>query len=235
MKKKFISAKALKQQDKIVFIASEESPDRMDETLPVDSWDLKNFKRSPRLFVDHDHQVEKIVGVGKVYIEGKRLMLEPKFHNITELARTTKQMVEEGVLDTVSVGFLPHEDGKNELLEVSFVGIPMHPNARRVKGLEDVSEEEVVQIKGFLETEEPKEEEKVEEKNDKVDLEKVKDLENQVKELTQKTQGIEATLKSMSHSAPKQKLVKARHQAKLTAARISKLNAGFRDLLKSYK
>lgn len=236
MEKKYIEAKALKQNNKIVFVASDESTDRVGDVLRAEDWDLRNYKKAPRFFADHDHVIEKILGVGKVWIEGKKLMLEPKFHEITELARVAKRMVDEGVLNTVSVGFLPREDGKNELLEISLVGIPANANALMMKAMEKkIDEAQVKNINNFLDGEKPQKESKEETKELVDNSSKVKELESQLKELSKKTLGIESTIKSMSHPAPKQELVKARHQAKLTAAGISKLNAGLRALLKSYK
>lgn len=231
MEKEYIVAKALKQNDKVVFVASTEDKDRHGDSIKYDSWDLKNYKKSPRLLVDHWHSVEGIVGKAKAWLENKKLMIEPIFHNITELARTTKQLVDEGMLDTVSVGFIPKDDGTNELLEVSFVAIPANPNARMIKTL---SLDEETKVKEFIG--EPKVEKKESEPSSAELLQKVSELEGQIKELKATTSGIEATMKkSISHPAPKQELVKARHQAKITAASIGKLNSGLRELLKSYK
>jgi hypothetical protein len=49
MEKKFIEAKLEKQGDKMIFVASDESIDRHGDSLKVDLWDLKNFKKAPRL------------------------------------------------------------------------------------------------------------------------------------------------------------------------------------------
>lgn len=116
------------------FIASDESVDRSGESIPVDTWDLANFKKSPRLLADHDYSIASILGVCEnVRVEGGRLMFSPKFHEITELAKTAAKMVAEGVLNTVSVGFLRKSDKKgnvsNELMEISLVAVPANPNA----------------------------------------------------------------------------------------------------------
>ena len=39
-------------------------------------------------------------------MENRQLLFEPLFHDITDAARETKEMVEQGFLDTVSVGFM---------------------------------------------------------------------------------------------------------------------------------
>lgn len=141
-----------------MFIASDESVDRHGDSLSVDAWDLRNFKKAPRLLVDHDHRVEKIVGkaVGiKIEKAAKRsrLIFEAVIHDITELSRSVKEMIEKGFLNTVSVGFIPNEkevkaqDGtvekkqSNELVEISFVTVPANPNAQQLKSLMEKEEE----------------------------------------------------------------------------------------------
>lgn len=142
MKKTFIEAKVKKEGDDIIFVASDETLDRGGEVLPIDAWDLKNFKKNPVLLVNHDYRVENIVGMAeKIWVEGKQLLFKPLFHGITELSREVKEMVEKGFLNTVSVGFMPHgpqKDGDRpsfELFEVSFVPVPMNPSAERIKDI----------------------------------------------------------------------------------------------------
>lgn len=184
MKKHFIEAKLQKSGDKITFIASDETLDRANEVIAVSSWDLTNFMLNPVLLVDHDYMVEKIVGLAtNIRIEDRKLLFEPEFHNITELAKTVDQMVKEEILNTVSVGFIPHgpvkdgDTGRNELLEISFVAVPANPSAQRLKGLaEAITDEEKIKIESWKQQAEADEK-----KND--DTEKVK-LEEKVKNLT---------------------------------------------------
>ncbi len=156
---------SLKKQGEVVtVIASDESLDRHGEVLPIESWDLSKFKGSPRMLVDHDHRVESIVGKWvNVRIEGKQLMMDAQFHGITELSKAVEQMVNEGYLDTVSVGFISSDPTpenpkhSNELIETSWVTVPANPNARLVKALEmPVSDEEKAKLEIFKkETDEP--------------------------------------------------------------------------------
>lgn len=158
--KQFIEAVVQKAEDgKITFVASDETLDRSGEVIPIETWDLTNFMRNPVMLVDHDYCVENIIGLAKnIRIEGKQLLFEPVFHEITELAKSVSQMVLEGVLNTVSVGFLPHgpikdgDTGRNELLEISFVAVPANPSAERLKSLQkQVTEENKMQIKSWVE------------------------------------------------------------------------------------
>lgn len=164
MEKQFIRGYFKKSAEgKLVIIASDETLDRHGEVLKLDSWDLTEFNKAPRLLVDHDHRVESIVGKAEntqVDRSIGALTFEPVFHEITQLSKEVKEMVEQGFLDTVSVGFIPHGPdkdggiGRNELIEISFVTVGANPNAR-VKAFQEkmkeakVSEEEKGKIEEF--------------------------------------------------------------------------------------
>ena len=122
---------------KIRIVATDETVDRVGESLNFDSWDLTNFQKAPRLLIDHDYKVEKIVGravdVTKDPVR-KAIVFTPEFHDITENAKMTKQMVEQDFCNTVSVGYNEHIDMKGnvvkrDLMEISFVAVPCNPNA----------------------------------------------------------------------------------------------------------
>jgi phage head maturation protease len=140
--KKYLQVELKREDDKITFVASDETLDRSGEVIPIESWDVKNFKRNPVLLVNHEYRVENIVGQAKnIRIKEKKLLFEPFFHEITELSKEVKRMVEEGILNTVSVGFMPHgpkkdgDMGTNELFEISFVPVPANPSAERLKAV----------------------------------------------------------------------------------------------------
>ena len=156
MELKHITGTVERAGDKITFIASDETKDRYGDSIPILNWDLSKYRKAPRLLVDHDHRVEKIVGKAsgiRVDKGAKKLLFEPLFHGITELSRQVEEMVKTGHLDTVSVGFIPHPpadktkgtfDGKNELIEISFVTVPANPNAHQIKSLIEKEEKEEV-------------------------------------------------------------------------------------------
>lgn len=147
-----------KAENKITVIASDETLDRHGDVLPIDAWDLSKFKKAPRMLVDHDHQVSSIVGKWEnVRIEGKQMLMDAVFHDITELARAVKEMVIQGFLDTVSVGFIwhgPERDGDRpsfELIETSWVTVPANPNAHISKSLiEGVTADEKAKVAEFV-------------------------------------------------------------------------------------
>lgn len=149
-----LKAFAQKSEDgRITVIASDETVDRSGEVVPIDAWDLANFRQSPRLLIDHDYSVKSVVGLAEnIRVQGRQLLFDPLFHEITQAARETKQMVEQGFLDTVSVGFLRREEGGrilNELLEVSFVAVPCNPNARTLS-VKDIGPDEEKAVEAFV-------------------------------------------------------------------------------------
>ncbi len=139
---------------RVTIVASDETIDRSGEAIPVSSWDLLNFQKSPRLLIDHDYSVKSIVGLAEnIRAENRQLLFEPLFHDITDAARETREMVEQGFLDTVSVGFMRNQaqDGtmKNELLEISFVAVPCNPNARTLS-VKDIGDAEAKAVEAFI-------------------------------------------------------------------------------------
>lgn len=137
---------------KMVAVASDETLDRQGESIPIETWDLKNFKQNPVLQAGHVYMPQATIGAAKnVRVEGKKLLFEPVFHDITQLAREIGQMFREGFLKTFSVGFIRHTDEKtgeisNELLEVSAVPVPANPKARIIQLAAEAPESPEAQV-----------------------------------------------------------------------------------------
>lgn len=152
---KFLEAAITKADDgSFIAVASTNSVDRHGEIVDNNGWDLKSFKKNPVILWGHDH-TEPAIGVSKkTWVEGAgkkaKLMIQPLLHDVTDKARAIKQLVEMGVIKTLSVGFKPLEspDGvtftKNELLEVSIVNVPANADAMMLayKSLKDAGFEE---------------------------------------------------------------------------------------------
>ena len=138
---KFLQASVEEVEGRKLFVASDSSLDREGEIINVDGWKLENFKRNPAILWGHDASEPPIGTAEKIgfkTVNGKRkLVFEPKFHQITERAKEIGQMVKEGIVNTVSVGFQPLEMNDNmytkqELLEISFVSVPANPEATQL-------------------------------------------------------------------------------------------------------
>jgi len=172
---------------KMIAIASDDSIDRMGDSLEIDRWELKNFKKNPILLAGHQNFPEYVVGVAKnIKTEGNKLIFEPIFHGITELSKNLEKMVTEGFIKAWSVGFIPNalmekdnKNARNELLEISLVAVPANANALMVsaKSYGDSVKKEVeewVDKSVEVKEEEPKEEtiEEVPEETKDIEVEK---------------------------------------------------------------
>ena len=129
------------------FIMSDETPDRMDDIIMSDGWELDNFKRNPIALFNHKSDFP----IGKwsnLRVEGKALRghLELAPAGTSERIDEIRKLIDAGILRAVSVGFRPKEysqlDNKNpfsglkflkqELVETSLVSVPANPNALAV-------------------------------------------------------------------------------------------------------
>jgi len=139
MNKKILAKAFVEKKDgKMVAIATDETIDRHGESLSIDAWDLKNFKKNPVLQFAHNYNLPPVGLAKKLKRDGDKLMFEPVFHEHTQLAREVKAMYEAdpAIMKAFSVGFIPHYKGEGEdakvsyeLLEISAVPIPANPSA----------------------------------------------------------------------------------------------------------
>ena len=145
---------------KIEGIASTSVMDRQNEIVSVDGWELKAFKKAPRLLWAHDHTEPAIGKVTKIFFDGegkkKSLKFEAVFQDVTEKARAIKKLVEDGFINTFSVGFKALEaEGdtitKQELLEISVVNVPANPDAMLLayKSLKGEFDEKIIKDIGI--------------------------------------------------------------------------------------
>ena len=130
-----------------IFIASEESEDRLGDVITASGWELKNFQKNPVFLFGHDQHIPPIGSVAKIWLEGKQLMAHVRFDEKDDFAALVKGKFQRGFMKAVSVGFraLEFEEMqggkrdamgmpglkflKQELVELSAVGVPAHPNA----------------------------------------------------------------------------------------------------------
>jgi hypothetical protein len=127
------------------FIASDETLDRYDEVISPEGWDLRHYLQNP-VFQNAHNYGDVIHTLGRALIteiRNRRLFQRIQFATAANpLARIAYGLYQGKFLNAVSVGFLPleWEDGtkdtawrrrylRQELLEVSAVGIPANPNA----------------------------------------------------------------------------------------------------------
>lgn len=132
--------------DPYEFVMSDETVDRMGDVIVARGWDLDDFQKNPIALFGHSHQ--DIIGKWEnVRVSGKKLIgrLRMAREGTSELVNTVRSLVEQRILKSVSVGFIPQEmepmldkEGrhtggyrfiKSALSECSLVAVPCNPNA----------------------------------------------------------------------------------------------------------
>jgi HK97 family phage major capsid protein/HK97 family phage prohead protease len=124
------------------FVLSDETPDRMDDIILSDGWDLAAFKKNPiALFA---HRSDFPIGKWKnLCVVDKQLRghLELAPEGTSQRIDEIRKLIDAGILRAVSVGFRPIETKrreetqfgsffmKSELVETSLVAVPANPNA----------------------------------------------------------------------------------------------------------
>lgn len=157
-------------------IASTETVDRHGEVVMQDGWDLKNFKKSPVLMLQHNYQELPIGKIEKIKVEDKKLVFKAIFSETTQKAKEAYALVKEGILNSFSVGFIPLEYDANqqniitkaELLEISLVAIPANPEAVVLaKSIEKNDFANIIVKEFLIDEENQKKVSEIEEKNKK--------------------------------------------------------------------
>jgi len=131
-----------KKADEFTAVASSSVVDRQGEVIQQTGWDLKNFKANPILLWMHDH-TKPLGKATRVWLDKTGATPTLKFKGVisdaTEWGKAAKQLMEEGILNSFSVGFRANEIDDNtitkaELYEISLVTVPANPEARLVAG-----------------------------------------------------------------------------------------------------
>lgn len=127
----------------VSFVFSDDSIDRMGDTIDARGWQLDQFVKNPIALFGHDSaSVENVVGRARnVRVAGNKLVGDIEFAEaaVNPNADVVFKMVKGGFLNAVSVGFVPLEwkptkNGgisftKQTLLEISVVPVPANSNA----------------------------------------------------------------------------------------------------------
>lgn len=131
----------LQETGALPFIASTEGVKGDGFDLRADSWDLSRFEKNPLVLWSHDFFGQRPpIGRATARVDGTVLRAEITFDPGDEFAQMIERKYRNGFLNAVSVSWDP-VDGKNRLLEISAVPIPMDPDAlmeRQKRGLADI-------------------------------------------------------------------------------------------------
>ena len=150
----------------MVFVASEESEDRMGDVIMAKGWQLENYAKNPVFLFAHDQSIPPIGLSAKTWVEGKQLLTAVRFDQQDAFAQEIQGKYQRKFMRGVSVGFkaLDYEErdledpthDRNwgilfksvELVEISAVPVPAHPKALakmlESRGLISVPSEEYI-------------------------------------------------------------------------------------------
>lgn len=110
----------------------------------LQNFELKNFKKNPVFLDSHDYSsIEKILGkVENIKVKDGQLQGDVVYNLESPLGLMARNMTANGFISATSIGFIPkdfNEKGeitKSELLEISAVSVPAHPEALFEKMME---------------------------------------------------------------------------------------------------
>lgn len=122
-------------------IATTEDIDRHGEVIRIDAWDVAHYLKNPIILFGHGYSsLEDVMGrATDIRFDGPNMIIKGIFASseANPKAQQLRKLYEEGIIKTVSVGFIPLERDvynpsvitKAELLELSFVPVPANPEA----------------------------------------------------------------------------------------------------------
>lgn len=120
-------------------IASTNAVDRHGDVIEQTGWDLTAYKANPIICWNHNYESLPVGRATYVGVERGQLVVEFKLAD-TRWASQVRDLIDQGVLNSVSVGFLPQQweplgSGwgvrhiRQELLEICLVNIPANAEA----------------------------------------------------------------------------------------------------------
>jgi HK97 family phage prohead protease len=137
------------------FIASTASEDRQGDSIDQKGWELDNFMKNPVIMFAHNYSELPIAKAIEVIKGEKSLTIKIQFasEEANPKAQQVKRLVDEGMLNTTSVGFIQKERNGNiitkaELLEVSIVPVPANAEALRLayKSLDEAFVKDIEEV-----------------------------------------------------------------------------------------
>jgi HK97 family phage prohead protease len=141
-----VPARAIRTSEEtrtVRFVLSDETIDRMGDTLAVSGWELSAYRRNPTVLWAHLASEPPIGKMVNIFTSGDRLIGDVKFAepDVYEFSDQIFRLIKAGYIKAGSVGFIPldwafsDERGgginffRQELLEFSVCPIPANANA----------------------------------------------------------------------------------------------------------
>lgn len=128
----------------IEMIGTTSNEDRHGESISIEAWDLKAYKKNPVILAQHDYTKPPIGKAVEISVKGEKMVFKIQFpeEGINPEADIYRKMYKSGFMNASSVGFIPKKwvdgDGKSspirkytkaELLELSLVSVPANSEA----------------------------------------------------------------------------------------------------------
>ncbi|KKM79449.1 hypothetical protein LCGC14_1349820 [marine sediment metagenome] len=127
------------EQADVSVLASTEDTDRDMEVIKQDGIDLTHFLKNPVILFAHNYSAPPIGKAISAKVTDAGLQVDIKFASkkANPLGPQIRQLMKEGILKAVSIGFIPKERDENdpkiisksEMLELSVVPVPANPHA----------------------------------------------------------------------------------------------------------
>src|SRR5580700_3731255 len=107
-------------------VMSTSDEDRQGDELDQSGWDLKYFNLNPVVLWAHNYSGFPIGIVTDIRIEGDKAIATGKFapEGTNPEADLACKLYQQGILRTVSPGYIQNDDGTRELLELRFCSVP---------------------------------------------------------------------------------------------------------------
>lgn len=147
-------------------VISTADQDRGGDVVDQNGWDLTFFKMNPVVLWAHDYYALPIGACDSIEVKDGKLVAIGKFApaEANPFAQQVRKLYDLKIVRTTSVGFIPLEiDGQNikksELLEFSFVPVPMNPHALSLRQVKEMAiDMDMLKMKGLeIKAEDPKE------------------------------------------------------------------------------
>lgn len=203
-----VDTKTLDEGGTFKVIATDETKDRDGDVITLDGWEIENYLKNPVILANHTYSIENIIGKAtKIYAQNNQIIVEGIFSKRNPLGVLAQRLYEEGMLKTVSVGFIGKERQgekitKKELLELSFVAVPSNPSA---VSLDAKLYEEAIEKGLMIKAPEDDEDEPAEKPTLEKVLAEVQDLKNIIKTFSDSFEEAKGLIKTLADDKAEQK------------------------------
>lgn len=151
----------IKGKGEFEVIATTDSIDRDGEILTTEGWEFDNYMLNPVILWSHQLDSLPLGAVTNLRVDNNKVIVNGVFAD-TEEGQKVRKLYEDGILRTVSVGYIPKqrqgiEITVKELYEVSFVSVPANTDAmdaRKRKAIKTVEEMIIASAKKDVTTDE---------------------------------------------------------------------------------